>query len=826
MPADITVGLYFPWLDYKWGFPTGVPVKNPLPSDIPSLVYPWRILVVESLKNHTWPLWNPFYFGGMPLLANFQSATFSWVNFFFTFLPEIEAWSWGIIVQPLLTIFFTFLFLRHLKISKIASLLGGIVFAFSAFSLIWLEYNVHGHVAMWLPLLLLAVDRIIETRKSRWVLGGGLILALQIFAGYPQIVFYSLTAVGFYAIFRLFRASEYPAPLRAGMNEARKKPNRPGKLRPSMGGEASFSLYRQEKSWKRIITPFFELIAFVVLGVLLTAVQWLPGYEALKLSVREIDPIASLSSGGFLPWQNLVTFLAPDFFGNPATYNFWGKAWYDNFALYVGLLPLILVALAIFGRRSKETWFFVFLAVFALLLALPTPLGKWVANLGIYGVKSISARIIFLLDFSLAILAAFGLDWLINHHHGSCLAFPPKKTHKGNPFWGSPFASHPFWLTLVFFTIIFLGLWGFVFLAGRFFPQTTWLAHLPVAKRNLILPTLLFLVSIGLFFFLIIFRKWKFSKTLFTCGVLFLIIFDLFRFGWKYLPFSKPDLVFPQTPVIEFLQKQPEPFRVEFGETIPQNMWMPYGLESAAGYDALAPLRYNQFLGAVRTGRADTPYGRVGQVENYETKLFDLLNIKYVLAVKYDERGIRVPEGKPRPVFQNPKFKLVFEDKTVQVYENKNVLPRAFLIHDFAVKQSNQEIIDQMLKPDFDLSKTVVLEENLPIKSIKTKINKIEWLENKPEVIKLISESEQPGFLLLTNNFYPGWTAFVDSKKTKIYRADFTFVAVEMPEGKHLIEFHYQPQLFIYGGLISLFSWANLCLFSLILLLKNLWLKR
>jgi len=777
MPADITVGLYFPWLDYKWGFPTGVPVKNPLPSDIPSLVYPWRMLVVESLKNRTLPLWNPFYFGGMPLLANFQSATFSWVNLFFFFLPAIKAWSIGVIIQPLLTVFFTFLFLRHLKINKIASLLGGIVFAFSGFSLMWLEYNVHGHTAMWLPLLLLVVDRIVEDRKIKWVLGGSLFLALSIFAGYPQIVFYSLTATGFYAVFRLF------------------------------------GVWHKQKSFKKIIQSLLLLGSFVVLGVLLSAVQWLPGYETMRLSVREIDPIASLSSGGFLPWQNLVTFLAPDFFGNPATYNFWGKPWYDNFALYVGILPLILVALAIFGRRSKETWFFVFLVVFALFLALPTPLGKWVANLGIYGVKSISARIIFLLDFSLAILAALGLDYILNN--GSCLTFSPVR----HPRFAAGarreplYVSHPLMWTLLIFIIIFLGLWGFVFSAGKFFPQAIWLLNLPVAKRNLILPTLLFFASTALLLFLMIFKRWKFSKLLFSWLFIMLIIFDLFRFGWKYLPFAKKELVFPTTPVIEFLQKQPkpfgvnpqgEPFRVEFGEAIPQNMWMPYGLESAAGYDAMAPLRFTQFLGAVRTGRADTPYGRVAQVENYDSKLFDLLNIKYVLAVKYDEKGIRVPEGKPRPVFKNPKFKLVFEDKTVQVYENKNVLPRAFLVHDFAVRQSNQEIIDQMLKPDFDLSKTVVLEENPPIKSIKTKINKIEWLEYNPGRIKLVIESDQPGFLFLTDSNYPGWLAFIDSKKNKIYRADFTFSAVEISEGKHLVELIYQPQLFKVGLYLSL----------------------
>ncbi len=760
-PADITVGVYFPWLDYRWGFSTGVPVKNPLPSDIPSLLYPWRLAVIESLKNMTFPLWNPFSFGGMPLLANFQSATFLWSNIFFFFLPFTKAWGWGVVIQPFLTILFTFIFLRHLRLNKISSLLGGVIFAFCAFSLVWLEYNVHGHAAMWLPLLLLVADKIIESRRFKWVLAGGLFLALSIFAGYPQIVFYSMTAVGFYAFFRLWES------------------------------------WSKEKSVKKIIVSFILLISFVILGVLLSAVQWLPGYEALKLSVREIDPIASFSAGGFLPYQNLVTFISPDFFGNPATYNFWGKAWYDNFALYVGILPLFLAFLTIFSRK-KEAWFFTFLAIFALLLALPTPIGKWFADTGLYGVKSISARIIFLLDFSLAVLAAFGLN-----------AFFQVKAKK-------------FYLTLFLFLIIFISLWGFVFLASRFFPQATWLVSLTIAKRNLIVPTGIFIVfSLVLgFWFLLKKRQTPIFVFLISAFILLVTIADLFRFGWKYISFSKPELAFPTTPVIEFLQKQEKPFRTEFGEVIPQNMWMPYGLESAAGYDAMASLRYNQFLGAVRTGKSDTPYGRVAQVENYETKLFDLLNIKYILAVKYDEKGIRVPEGKSRPVFQNPKFKLVFEDKSVQVYENKNVLPRAFLVHDFIVEPNDQKIIDQINKPKFDLTKKIILEEkpNFIISQKETKQNKVEWLGYIPGRIKLAVKSDQAGFLFLANSNYPGWSAFIDNKETKIYRADFTFSAIEISEGEHLVEFIYSPESFKIGLYLSgvallliLTGWIGFC---------------
>ena len=758
MPADITVGVYFPWLDYNWGFPTGVPVKNPLPSDIPSLVYPWRMLVIDSLKNLNFPLWNPYSFTGMPLLANFQSATFSLSNIFFLFLPDIYAWSLGVIIQPLLTILFTFAFLRNLKLNKIASLLGGIVFAFCAFNLMWLEYNVHGHAAMWLPVLLLLVDKIFQKRFWLWVLIGALVLSLQVFAGYPQIVLYSLTVVGFYSLFRFFFSPEKKSAFRSLL----------------------------------MILPLF------LLGLVLSLGQIVPGWEALKLSVRSIDPIAAASSGGFLPWQNLVTFIAPDFFGNPATYNFWGKPWYDNFAVYVGILPLILASLAIFFKKGKDVYFFVFILLFGLILALPNPLGRWFEATGFYGVKAIAARIIFLIDFSLAILAAFGFDWLLKNKN---LKF--KSVIK----------------VISFFALLIVGLWLFVFLAPQILDKVKWLAFLSITKRNLILPTLILLASFSLLLMVTFFKRWRY---LFAFAFLFLVVFDLFRFGWKYLPFAEKRIVFPTTPAIEFLQKQDKPFRVEFGETIPQNMWIPYGLESAAGYDAMAPLRYTEFLGSVLTGKVDNPYGRVAQVENYQSKLFDLLNIKYVLAVKYTPQGIRTPEGKVKDVFTDSKFELAFEDKTVQIYENLDVLPRAFLVHDFLVEEDDQAIVDILLADDFDLSKKIVLEESVVLPDGESKEmfdDEVFYLEYGPQESIIRTISSQPSLLFVSDSFYPGWEVYLDGVQSKIYRANYTFRAVIIPHGEHEIKFIYNPKLFNWSVFISFSLWLIIVAFLIIFLL-------
>ena len=107
--------------------------------------------------------------------------------------------------------------------------------------------------------------------------------------------------------------------------------------------------------------------------------------------------------------------------------------------------------------------------------------------------------------------------------------------------------------TITPFFIILTFIWTFALLASNLFPTAGWITNLPVIKRNLILPTFLLLTSSGLLLGFSFFRRWRFILKM---GVIFLVVFDLFRFGAKYLPFSKPELVFPTTPVIKFLQSQ------------------------------------------------------------------------------------------------------------------------------------------------------------------------------------------------------------------------------------------------------------------------------
>jgi len=412
----------------------------------------------------------------------------------------------------------------------------------------------------------------------------------------------------------------------------------------------------------------------------------------------------------------------------------------------------------------------------------------------------VAARALFMTDFSLAVLAAGGLEVLIRDRKRS--------------------------LGKLLLSLLFTGL--SLAILGVLGSRITDPVRRLIVMRNLVIPFAIFLASLPLLLIIVLSMR----KLLAYCSTglfIFLISFSLLYQAKKYLPFSKSELVFPTTPVVEFLQKQKQPYRFEPGDVIPQNMWMPYGLEAASGSDALLPKRAGEFLTALETGKIQKNISRVHLIQNYDSPLYPLLNAKYVLAKKQTEEGIYSLEGQPPGKFlDKSRYRLVFEDKTVQIYEDLKALPRAFWVYDFEVLSDDKEIVDRLQTQDFELKNKIILEENPNFTPLpkKAREREIKWLEYKPEKLKMVVDSDQPGFIFLANNFYPGWRAFIDDEEAKIYRANYTFQAIRICEGRHLVEFFYQPKKFLLGGLISGFSLANLMLVASLGAIRNLWARK
>jgi len=755
LPADFAVGVYYPWLDYKWGYPVGVPVKNPITTDVVSFTYPMQTLAVDFLKKGEWPFWNPHILTGTPLLANFQSAPFSPTNFVYFLFDKLTAWSLQIVLQHLLVIVFTYLLLRSWKVSKVGSVIGGVVFAFSGYNLIWSQWNGHALSAAFIPLLLYFQDKWLVSGKWKYGVGVTLSLSLQFFSGYPQVIFYTLIASGLLWLFRLSRSKEF------------------------------------------FIKTLF-LSVFLLLGVGIAAPQILPGAELLSVSQRKVEQYPF--EWAFLPIVKVITFLAPDFFGNHATKNYWGPQDYTSNTGFVGVIAVILAGLSVFlVKKKKEIIYSLLLVVVSLLLTFTTPVSIFIWKSGIFGLQAAAAhRALVLFSLGIAFLSAFGTD---------------------NFLTAKKLSLKPLLIPAFILGIFSIGALLLFFLSSKY-PDyySPFIREIPkykVALRNLILPLGTFFAATVIFW---ITRERKPFLRKVALGLLFVLLtFELFRFGWKFTPFSPRHIVFPKTPVLDFLISQEKPFRINGGVVVPINMLMPYELETIEGYDAVYSLDIAKFIAVVNSEKPDAgPQGRYGTVSNPNSKLLDLVNTKYLLVKKENEKGDPDKEGNLPKDINQEKYRPVFEDKTTVVLENTQVLPRAFVVYDWEIVEDRDSILEKLLDQNFPLGEKVLLEESAPIPPRQGKSEVLFTKYGQQEVIiKVVSDRD--GFLFVSDLFYPGWRAYIDGEESKVYRANYAFRAVFVPEGEHEIKFAYKPDSFFNGLKLTGLSVLSLLMFGFVL---------
>ncbi|MCX6724483.1 MAG: YfhO family protein [Candidatus Shapirobacteria bacterium] len=761
IPGDIITGLYFPWIDY---FP-GTPTKNPLISDIVSQIFIWKSFLFENFGSLIFPLWDKTILSGSPLLASYQPGFFYPLNIFYWFLSSKMAFSYLVISQSFLALIFTFLYLREIKLSKLASFFGAMVFSFSAFAAVWSQWGTVMHAGLYLPLVLFLIEKYLSKPKPLFLGFISLALAFSVFAGHFQITLYLAFFSFVYALFRVFT---------------------------------------MENNKKRLRTISFLFLSFA-LAILIAAVQLIPTLELSLNSFRGQENYIQYDNFGLIAGRKFLTFIAPDFFGNPTTLNYWGGWNYQESAFYLGILPLFFLGFIICRKRTKlENFYLVWFLAF-LLLVFDTPVGRLIYDLKIpFLSQSFASRGIYLLTFSAAILSALGFDYFLK-----------EKLKKKNLIF----------LTILVFLLVlaFLLLRNNPELLNKVFINSNF-QNSAVAVRNLILPMLLIFVS-WLLFLVSYFLKGKLRVSLFII-MLLILFFDLFRFADKYLPFVRSEMIFPKTPVIEFLQKQEKPFRIEkeSSEIFPANMWSYYGLESASGYNPLYPSRYAEFISVLNTNEVRfNDVGRYALVRNFNSQLFDLLNEKYLLVVKRSSDGRPNEQGDISYLYKDSKFKLIYSDKSVAVLENPLSFPRAFLVEDKIVEKHKEKIAKLLLSKDINLRKTVILEEEIKelIKEPKNKntertlTDSVEFTKysKSEETLRINAGSDK--ILFISETFYPGWKAFLDGKEIKIYQADYAFKAFFVPKGEHQLKLIYDPWSFKLGGWLSL-TGIIICAFLLL----------
>ena len=356
-PADALLSDFKPWqvTAYDGYGAGGIPNKAQYP-DVIRQLYPWRMEAIRQWKEGSIPLWNPYSFSGTPLLANFQSASLYPFNSLFFIFSEETAWTLLVGLQPFLAIFFTYLYLRSIKASVLASVFGAVSYGISGFMTVWLEYNTVGHIMAWFPLGLYAIEHFSPT----WLT---ISITLSLLSGHPQIAIYAIIFMTVYASFRT-------------------KP--------------------RDKMY-----AFFSIL----LGFGISAIQLLPGIELITHSARANHTYEQMMKSILIqPWQILMTFF-PNLFGNPVSRTYWPTDTYVGKVTSIGLVPLFFLLSAVRLYKVTLVRFYILSLVILGICITANPITAILYAFSIPVISSSSPTLmIFLFSFSLSVLAALGID--------------------------------------------------------------------------------------------------------------------------------------------------------------------------------------------------------------------------------------------------------------------------------------------------------------------------------------------------------------------------------------------------------------------------------
>ena len=493
-------------------------------------------------------------------------------------------------------------------------------------------------------------------------------------------------------------------------------------------------------------------VSCFLLFFIITLPQSIPTFNFINQSSRDLDQTQYLKEGWFIPWQNLVQFIIPDFFGNPATGNYFGVWNYAEFVGFIGIIPFIFALLALIFSRLPVTLFFGSVLLISLIFALPTPIAKIPFFLDFPLIStSQPTRLLFLAVFSLSVLSGLGFDYFL------------KNKNSKNVF----FIILPLLVFIIFF-------WFF--------------ASNPVTHRNLIFPSVILLGSLILFILFILVNAGKIfsrSKKLISQIVLVFIIivtvFDLLRFSWKFTPFTNKEWLFPDTQIIKILKNDVSRWRmISLDRRImPSNFSTYYRFQDVAGYDPLYFKSYNLLVSSWNSGKPETvpgSFNRIVTPDNLNSFIAGLLNVKYVLS--YGE-------------VESENLNLLANEGMTYLYQNKNFFPRAWLADGVLKVQDSREELVKIFELKDNLRRVAVTSEDtdneLGRRDAGDRIDISYWSDNK---ITIKTHSESSKILVLSEIYSPIWNANVDGKKTKILKVNFLLRGIALEKGEHIIEFY------------------------------------
>ncbi len=806
-----------------WGYSAGQSDYQYNRRDLTDTYVTREYFVVSAYRDGEFPLWNPYTMAGHPIYADGVTRTLSPFLLVYKFFDVPLGYSLARLLELMLAAILMYVFLVEIGASANGALMGSLVFGFSAHSMLHLTGLGWWGGLMWLPLILLFVDRAIRRGSYTAAMLAGVFLAAQFFCGYlPNQIYYVGAVVLYYVFFA---------------NAAR------------LSGSGG-------RSVARLLAMMAVTLA---VGLALSATQWVPSLELLSYSNRRIVGGAELGYVYLPPWY-AATLVFPNLFGSAydtkALTLFTALGVSHDHILYIGIAALVPLGFGLYWlrqtgkKRVEALWlqfavvddavrsrvgFFALLGTLSLVLMIAAPLYVHVTRfIPILQVIRVAVRAGVLFLFAAAVLVAFGMDLLLESGADALRRFGrlSRKFAVGVGAFVLAAVIGSYLIRLIGITVDAgeRGRLAFIrraalALSAQFTPPSV----------SILIPMAL-LCLVGVLVWALVERRVTSRTVYFWMAALLLV--DLFWNSNQFDHTFDRSRVFPRTEITDLMHSLPPgrvlvvPSGLESNRTAsagagaekiiaPPNTLLPYQIPTVSGKNQQFPKWYREFASLIE------PQPNLSHVvfDQYRSPFFDVLNVRYVIT----HESAAPLDG----------YDLLRTAEGVSLYENKNAMPRAFFARSVVAVSSPAESLSRMRVPDFDPKAQTVVEGQLRIPShlpvgipsvqdsvlpveIPGRVSKTQTAGSAAITVDgrnwvvINTDSPNDGLLVLSDNYYPGWKAAVDGASTPIFRANHTMRAVNVPAGRHLVSFLFIPAAFFVSMYVSLAA-AALTLAALIL---------
>jgi hypothetical protein len=761
-----------PWQSSKPGSVPGLGTNFEL-ADSADVFQPFLQYTRSQLPSI--PLWNPYVGAGRPFLADGQSAVFSPFSIPSYILPFWRSLAVVAILKLFLAGFGAYALGRVLGLRFGGALLSGVVFAFGTFFVVWLAWPLTSIYAL-IPWTLALIELLIRRPGRLTVAGLAVVLALQFLGGHPESSFHLVFVSIVFFVFR-----------------------------------ALLHWRRGDRSRAELLRP---AIAFAVAGCAGAALAALALAPFLEFVLHSGDLSRRVSSAaGYWPRKYLGALFLHDYWGRPTQVDL--ESFMQVRGWYAGAATLMLAAAALILHRSAERIGVALFAVFCacMVVGIPPVFGI-VSRLPGFSAAHNERLIIYVL-MSLALLAGWGLDDL------SDVRLPRRRLRQLVIGTATVIVCIPIVWLIAAGTLSLSRLgsglrvaWGFehppvpaagvnpgATVTATIVRDSALLIWLPLAAAAATLIVLRLRASGG-----------RLAASWFAGLTVALLVLDLFRANMGFNPAIPIKTATPPvTGAIRYLQsRRPNRFvgvsTLQLSQPLPSDLAMRFGLYDARGYDFPVEKRFDALWRRyVAPGVGDfTQPEEFAGATPAALRALSLLSVSDLMVGPL--QAIKLP-------LRGPGLSVAYRGADAVVYANANALPRVFIAPAQRTVSGENAALSAVTAPDFDGRRVAITEHPVPgVPQAGTggappgSPGSATLKSYGSEHVVIDADASAPGLLVLTDTFYPGWTATVDGRSVPVERVDDVLRGVALSPGRHVVEFRYQPTSWTIGWIISLLA--------------------